>query len=308
MSLYTSGSAAGFADLTTLCKFPSFILACNDFSIGSAYGFTSSTTFPEWSTFAPADFAAICFCYSVNAGISPFYLSVKKNLPCFEFLSGTTEASAPAFFLIFKDASIGSSFLYISSISSFSVDFWVGPILFIGFLGAVVLDSSFDCWEDAVVGLELVDAALFCIVDGAFIPVERAGVFSEVFAALATLFAATTVLAVLTNDDVFEPVVGATDGRLMPKPVRGVVNFVDDSSFGEDLRDALPEEPTAVPGLDVVGFVTVRVGVGLGSGLAAAEDPILLAGRVDIFDLVLVVDGCFLIDCSTSPYNALTSA
>jgi hypothetical protein len=107
---------------TVLCRFPALILACNDLSIGSYFGFSSTTTFPELSTY-PACLSTFCLASSEITGYSPFILRVKKNLPDFEFLSGTVDANAPAFFLLFNDASIGSFSLYISSISSASDDF-----------------------------------------------------------------------------------------------------------------------------------------------------------------------------------------
>lgn len=89
---------------------PSLILSCKLLSIGSSMGFAGTTGSVSAASAAALPMfvgSLLGFC---RGGILPFSLRLKKNLPCFESLFGTTAATAPAFILMASDTLMGSSF------------------------------------------------------------------------------------------------------------------------------------------------------------------------------------------------------
>lgn len=123
-SLNTISSVFLLLSTTTLVNDPPLSLCCSDLSTGSAFGFSSSITLPEASVL-PSSIALARRAASEILTESPLVRRVKKNLPYFEFLSATMVKMLPPFLRISIDESIGSSSLYIASISSVSAD--LGP-------------------------------------------------------------------------------------------------------------------------------------------------------------------------------------
>eukprot|EP00356_Strombidium_inclinatum_P010410 CAMPEP_0170508060 /NCGR_PEP_ID=MMETSP0208-20121228/61089_1 /TAXON_ID=197538 /ORGANISM="Strombidium inclinatum, Strain S3" /LENGTH=109 /DNA_ID=CAMNT_0010790711 /DNA_START=480 /DNA_END=809 /DNA_ORIENTATION=+ len=90
---------------TTVVLDPAFTLDCKLFSMGS------SALSSAGSSLLPVSLALFRLASSDTLICSPLTLRVKKNLPCFEFLLGTTVEIAPLFFLVSSDTAIGSLFL-----------------------------------------------------------------------------------------------------------------------------------------------------------------------------------------------------